>query len=77
MPLLIPTKDSNDVESYCKLEEARRYSKKELKASRESIEIVRDPNDYANLGKLKSFQSVSGIQGIAYHPFVNEEAREA
>ena len=76
MSLLIPTKESNDVESYRKLEEARRYSKRELKASRESIEIVRDPNDYANLCELKSFQSVSGIQGIAYHPFVNEEARK-
>ena len=31
MPLLIPTKESNDVESYRRLEEVRRYSNKELK----------------------------------------------
>ena len=71
MPLLIPTKESNDIESYRRLEEVRRYSNKELKVSRESIETVRDSKDYANLAKLKSFQNVSGIPGIAYNPFVD------
>ena len=45
--------------------------------SRESIERARDPKDYTNLGKLKSFQYVSGILRMAYNPFVEEEAREA
>ena len=45
MPLLISAKESNDIESYCRLEELRRYSNKELKVSRESIEAVRDPKD--------------------------------
>ena len=31
MPLTVPSKESNDMESYRKLEEARRYSNKELK----------------------------------------------
>ena len=31
MPLLIPNKESNDMESYHRLEEVRRYSNKELK----------------------------------------------
>ena len=44
--------------------------------SRELIEAVRGHKDYATLGKLKSFQYVSGIPGMAYNPFVNEEARE-
>ena len=77
MPLLIPSKESNDIESYGRLEEVRIYSNKELKVSRESIEAVRGQKDYATLGKLKSFQYVSGIQRMAYHPFVDEEAREA
>ena len=55
----------------------RRYSNKELKASRESIETVKNRADYATLGKLKSFQYVSSIPGIAYNPFVDDEAREA
>ena len=77
MPLAIPNKKLNDMESYRRLEEVRRYSNRELKVSRELIEAVRGQKDYATLGKLKSFQYVSGIPGMAYNPFVNEEAREA
>ena len=77
MPLTVPSKESSDMESYRKLEEVRRYSNKELKMSRELIETVRGQKDFATLGKLKSFQYVSGIPGMANNPFVNEEAREA
>ena len=77
MPLLLPSKETNDIESYRRLEEVRRYANKELKVSLESIEAVRQQKDYATLGKLKSFQYVSGIPGMAYNPFVDEEAREA
>ena len=45
--------------------------------SRESIEAVRGQKDYATLWKLKSFHYVSGIPGVTYKSFVNEEAREA
>ena len=77
MPLTVPNRESNDMQSYRKLEEVRRYSNKELKVNRELIEAVRGQKDFATLGKLKSFQYVSGIPGMAYTPFVNEEAREA
>ena len=77
MPLAIPNKESNEMESYRRLEDVRRYSNKVLKVSRELIEAVRGQKDYATLGKLKSFQYVSGIPGMAYNPFVNEEAMEA
>ena len=77
MPLAIPIKESKDMESYRRLEEKRRYSNKELKVSRELIKAVRGQKDYATLGKLKSFQYVSSIPGMAYNPLMNEEAREA
>ena len=77
MPLTVPNRESNDMESYRKLEEVRRHSNKELKVNRELIEAVRGQKDFATLVKLKSFQYVSGIPGMAYNPFVNEEAREA
>ena len=77
MSLTVPSKETNDMESYRKLEEMRRYSNKELKVSRELIEAVRGQKEFATLGKLKSFQYVSGIPGMACNPFVNEEAREA
>ena len=73
----VPSRESNDMESYRKLEEVRRYSNKGLKVSRELIETVRGQKDFATLWKLKSFQYVSGIPGMAYNPFVNEEAGEA
>ena len=76
MPLLIPSKETNDIEIYRRLEEVRRYANKELKVSRESIEGVRQQKYYATLGKLKSFQYVSGMPGMAYKPFVDDEARE-
>ena len=77
MPLVVPNRESNDMESYRRLEKVRRYSNKELKVSRELIEAVRGQKDFATLGKLKSFQYVSGIPGMAYNLFVSEEAREA
>ena len=77
MPLVVPNRESNDMESYRKLEEVRRCSNKGLKVSRELIGTARGRKDFATLGKLKSFQYVSGIPGMAYNPFVNEEAREA
>ena len=73
----MPSKEFNDIQSYRRLEEVRRYANKELKVSRESIEAVRQQKDYATLGKLKSFQYVSDMPGMAYNPFVDEEAREA
>ena len=73
----MPNKESNDMESNRRLEEVGRYSNKELKVSRESIEAVREQKDYATLGKLKSFQYVSGLPGMVFNPFVDEEVREA
>ena len=75
MPLIVPNRESTDMESYRKMEEVRRYSNKELKKSRELIETVRRQTDFATLGKVKSFQYVSGIPGMAYNAFVNEEAK--
>ena len=74
MPLLIPSKQINDIESSRRLEEVRRYANKELKVSRESIVAVRQQKDYATLVKLKTFQLVSGIPGMASNPFVDKEA---
>ena len=71
MPLHKPTEESNDIESYLILEEVRRYSNKEIKVNRETIERTRDTKDYATLGKLKSLQYVSGIPRLAYNFFMN------
>ena len=76
MPLRIPTKELNDLDSYLRgLEELRRCSNKELTVTRELLEKVRSLEENATLGKPSSFQYVSGVPGMAYNPFVNEKAR--
>ena len=40
--------------------------------TRELLEGIRSLSEYAT---RKSFQYVSGVPGMAYNPFVNEEAR--
>ena len=62
---------------YRKLEESRRCSNEELTVTRELLERVWSLKEYATLGKQKSFQYVSGVPGMAYNPFVNEEARDS
>ena len=63
MRLLIQSNESNDMESYRRLEEVRRYSNKELKVSRESVEAVRGQKDYATLGKLSHSNMCQASQG--------------
>ena len=53
MPLAVPNRESNDMESYRRLEEVRRYSNKELKVSRELIEAVRGQKDFDNTGEIE------------------------
>ena len=77
MPPRIPTKEVNDLYSYRRLEEVRRCSYKELTFAKELLERVRSLKEYVTLGKQKTFQYVSGIPGVAYNPFVNEEARDS
>ena len=77
MPMRIPTKDLSDLDSYRRLEKFRRCSKKELTVTRELLEKVRSLKEYATLGKRRSFQCVSCVQGMAYNLFVIEEARDS
>ena len=75
MPLQIPTKELNDMDSYRRLEEARRCSNKKLTVTRELLEGIRILKEHATLGKWKTFQYMSGVPGMAYNSFFNEEAR--
>ena len=65
MPLRIPTKELNDLDSYRRLEEVRRCSNKKLAVTRELLEKVRSLKEYATLGKRRSFQCGSGVPGMA------------
>ena len=71
IPLRIPAKELNDLDSYWRLEEIRRCSIKELTITGELREIVRSLKKYATLGKQRSFQYVPGVPGMA-----NKEDRD-
>ena len=58
------------------LEEVRRCCNKKLTVTRELLERFRSLKEHATLWKEKSFQYVSDVPGMAYNPFVNEEARD-
>ena len=75
MPRRFPPKELNDLDSYPRWEEVKRCSNKELTVTRELLERVRSLKEYAMLGRQKSFQYVSEIQGMANNTFVNNEAR--
>ena len=74
MPLQIPAKELNNLDSYRRSEEVRRCPNKELTVIRELLKRIRSVKEYAALGKQKSFQYVSGFPGMAYNRFVNKEA---
>ena len=77
MPLRIPAKGLNDLDSYKRLEEVKMCSNKELTVTRELMEKDQSLEEYATLGKRRSFQYVSGFPGMAYKSYVNEEARDS
>ena len=51
MPLRIPAKELNELDSYRRFDEIRRCSSKELTVTRELLERVRCLKEYATLGK--------------------------
>ena len=77
MPLRIPKKELNDLDSYRRLEEVRRSSNKELTVTRYLLEKIRSLKEYATLGKRRHFLYVSGVPGMADNPFVIEGARDS
>ena len=63
MPLQIPTKKLNDMDSYRRLEDVRRCSNKELTVTREMLEGIRSLKEYATLGKRKPSNACRVFQG--------------
>ena len=54
-----------------KIDEIRRFSNKELRLTKESMGAK--SSEYCGPIRKKSNSYVSGIIGIAYNPFLNEE----
>ena len=54
----------------------RRFSKKELRLTKESIGALPKSSDYVGPIRKKSYSYVSRIVGVAYNPFFNEDIRD-
>ena len=65
-----------ELEPMKKIDEIRRFSNKELRFSKESMGALPKSSDYCGPIKKKSYSYVSGIIGIAYNPFLNEDIRD-
>ena len=59
-----------------KIDKIRRFSNKELMLSKESMGALPRSSEYCGLIRKKSYNYVSGITGMAYNPFINEDIRD-
>ena len=59
-----------------KIDEIRRFSNKELRLLKESMGALPKSSEYCGPIRKKSYSYVSGIIGIAYNPFLNEDIRD-
>ena len=69
-------KEPVELEPMKKIDEIRRFSNKELKLSKESMGALTRSSEYCGPIRKKSYSYVSGIIGMAYNPFLNEDIRD-
>ena len=58
-----------------KIDEIRRFSNKEMRLIKESVGALPNSSEYYGPIRKKSYSYVSGVVGMAYNPFINEEIR--
>ena len=69
-------KEPVELEPMKKIDEIRRFSNKELRLSKESMGALPRSSEYWEPIRKKSYSYVSGIIGMAYNPFLNEDIRD-
>ena len=69
-------KEPVELEPMKKVDEIRRFSKKEMKLTKESMGALPKCSEYCGPIRKKSYSYVSGIIGMAYNPFINEDIRD-
>ena len=75
-PMRVNMKEPVELEPMRKIFEIRRFSNKELRLTKESVGAMPKSSEYCGLIRKKSCSYVSGIIGIAYNPFLNEDIRD-
>ena len=75
-PMRVNTKEPEELQPMRKIDKIRRFSNKELRLTKESMEALPKSSEYCGPIKKKSYSYVSGIIGIAYNPFLSEDIRD-
>ena len=75
-PMRVNIKESVELDSMRKTDEIRRFSNKELRLTKESMGALPKSSEYCGPIRKKSYSYVSGIIGMAYNPFLNEDIRD-
>ena len=75
-PMRVNMKEPVELEPMRKIDEIRRFSNKELRLTKESMGAMPKSSEYCGPIRKKSHSYVSGITGIAYNPFLEEDIRD-
>ena len=75
-PMRVNMKEAVELEPMKKTDEIRRFSKKMMRLSKESMGALPRSSKYCGPIRKKTYSYVSGIIGMAYNPFINEDIRD-
>ena len=75
-PMRVYMKKPVELQPMKKIDEIRRFSNKEMRLSKESMGALPKSSEYCGPIRKKSYRYVSGIIGMAYNPFINEDIRD-
>ena len=75
-PIRMNMKEPVEVEPLKKIDEKQRFSKKEPRLTEESMGPLLKSSVYCEPIRKNSYHYVSGIVGMAYNPFINEDIQD-
>ena len=75
-PMRVNMKEPVELEPMRKIDEIRKFSNKELRLTKEFMGALPKSSENCGLIRKKSYSYVSGIIGIAFNPFLNEDIRD-
>ena len=72
----VKMKEPVELELMKKIDERRRFSNKVIRLSKKSMGALPKSSEYCRLIRKKSYSYSSGIIGLAYNHFINEDIRD-
>ena len=75
-PMRVNMKEPVELEPMKKVDELRRLSNKELSLTKKSMGALTKSSEYCGPIRKKSYIYVSGVVGMAYNLFINEDIRD-